>query len=55
MTVISIEVEIEILRKRLVVEFDLECDGSCMNVYCMTSETATSEKRKTTLKKSHIF
>lgn len=53
MTIISIEVEIEIFRKQLVVEFDLECDGSYMNMYYTKSEAPTAEKRETTLK-SHI-
>lgn len=48
-----IEVAIEILRKQLVVEFDLECDGNYMNMYYMKSEAATAEKRETTLK-SHM-
>lgn len=44
-TIISIEVEMEILRKQLVVEFDLEYDGSCMSMFHMKPETAPSEKK----------
>lgn len=51
----SIEVEIKKLRKQLIVEFDLECDGSYMNMYYMKSEAATSEKRASTLKSSMSF
>lgn len=54
MNIISIEVEIKNLRKQLVVEFDLECEGSYMDIYYMKSEKETSEKRETTLK-SHIY
>lgn len=54
-TVISIEVEIEILRKQLVVEFDLGYDGSCMNMFYMKPEAATSEKKGNSFKNSHIF
>lgn len=55
MTIINTGVEIKLLRKQLAVEFDLECDGSYMNIYCMESEKETSEKKGDYFKKSHIF